>query len=200
MPEPSKLAELEAVRQMLERSIDAAELRIASVRCPAPERQPFKAAEPAPLPPEVDLGRRVVPQDIASLEGCWDLASDYRTQSVQVRSVFYYYSEWVMCFDEGGVGTSTMIGQRGDSSGPDLNAPHRDCVGTSKASFDATGNLVIIEDDDMTCNEGGGPFRRELLCQLDNTGGAVCDIIQPESPDHYRGRPSESGTLFRAQD
>lgn len=194
---PMRHSDLSDARRLLEQRIQAAELRLASVRCPAPVARGFVPADPAPLPPLPVQDRQVVPDDLTSLEGCWALDSVYRTKT-ENEPIYTHYSEWQMCFDAEGSGRAKMKGRKGDQFGPYPSSAVLNCSGMSTASFDDAGNLVIIEEAAINCEGGSAPYRREMLCRLMETGGAECESIQPESPSYYPGRPPHRGVRFRA--
>lgn len=201
-PAVSRLPELSEEGRELQRAIDEAEIRLAGVRCPAPESEPFIAPEPAEMPFEPgavideEAWRK---RDIASLEGCWALDSNYMTENVEgpdnrPTGRFTHYSDWQICFDRSGSGSSTMTGVVGDINGPIQGGDQLTCSGGGAARFDEEGSVVITEHDRVACSGGRTIFRRQLTCSLDENGHAICDAMGLEDSGSTRGirfRPLE---------
>lgn len=204
----ARLALLETDRDALNREIALLERELATTQCqavlPEPPRDvaermptPTPQPEPIPDPPRVLDRRADLPsdpdglnretfenRDIAVLEGCWDLDSDYQTQNVNTGRVTDY-NRWHMCFDDSGRGTQTMQGTDGTT-----------CQGPVEGRFDNDGRLMIDDGAPLPCSNGSQIFRRVTTCQLDDTGRADCFS---EQPFDNRGGTSDVG-LRRAGD
>ena len=128
------------------------------------------ACRPAPPPDPSRLdAERWEEQDIALLEGCWSLASDYRVRNRTTGAVLEVDS-WTMCFDAEGRGEQEFA--LSDES---------ECAGDVSASFGNDGKLRVNDDADVQCSGNSYIFRRELTCTLEPDGEAACDSHQPET-------------------
>ncbi len=198
----ARLAMLEENRSALQREIARYERDLADTQCqaalpaPVPDRAdvlPPPAPEPEPAPPPQaelpsdpeGLDRNSFEnRDIAVLEGCWDLDSNYSTQNIRTGRITDY-TRWHMCFDDSGRGTQTMQGTDGST-----------CQGPVEGRFDDEGRLVIDDGAPLPCSSGSQIFRRVTTCLLDDTGRADC---LSEQPFDTRGGSSDVG-LRRAGD
>jgi hypothetical protein len=128
---------------------------------------PVTPIPPIPDVPELDADgwRR---GDLASLAGCWDLDSDYRTQNVQTGAVTNY-TDWQMCFASDGSGEARMRATNGVT-----------CTGAISGSFDGGGHLAVAETGNLTCSDDTYIYRRNLTCALTSGTGASCQVSQPE--------------------
>ena len=105
--------------------------------------------------------------DVAVLEGCWELDSDYRAVDEATGAVSSF-DKWSICFDTNGRGVERMRTESGDA-----------CVGPVSGTF-GEGVLQIVEPGDLSCNSGNVIYRREMDCSLDGQGFAQCSVRQPE--------------------
>lgn len=200
----TRLAALEDERTALLRDIARIERALATTQCeavlpdPVPEQaEVIPLPDPEPAPPPEPEARPDLPsapdgldresfenRDIAVLEGCWDLDSNYRSRNINTGEITDY-NRWHMCFDSTGRGTQTMQGTDGST-----------CQGPVDGRFDEAGRLVIDDGAALPCSDGSTFFRRVTTCQLDDTGRANC---VSEQPFDNRGGSSDVG-LRRAGD
>ena len=154
----ARIAVLAEERAGLGRRVFELEREVAALQCTALPPDPT-----APLDP-VGWERR----DLAMLNGCWALASTYRTRNVDTGEIVSY-PEWRMCFDTKGQGTQTMRGSDGST-----------CEGPVRAEFTNAG-LALVEPGDLPCSDGGAIHQRQILCVPAPEGRASCDTLQPET-------------------
>ena len=137
---------------------------------PAPAPAPTPAPpppRPTPPPPRADLpADRWNRGDVGVLEGCWNLASDYRTRDVRTGRVNQVRS-WRVCFDRRGQGTQTLTFDNGAV-----------CQGPARGSFEQR-TLVIDDVSDLHCNDRSYIFRRISRCERANDARAECETTQP---------------------
>jgi hypothetical protein len=159
-------------RAVLLKQITEAEARLAAIACtPAevPALSEPAQPEPAPPPPEVPLNREAIERgDVTVMQGCWALASDYRTVD-PASGARVDYTGWQVCFDASGLGRETMHGSDGTT-----------CEGEVKVRFDGGTSLVIDEPDDLPCSNGYSIYRRQVRCTVDEANTAQCQSSQPE--------------------
>ncbi|WP_203076637.1 hypothetical protein [Falsiroseomonas ponticola] len=147
--------------------------------CPLPE--PPAAPEPAPTPPAppptppAPPPRAALPQerwdrgDVALLEGCWNLDSNYRTRDVDTGRIDTVRS-WRMCFDRNGRGTQTMVYDN-----------NRRCTGPVTGRFE--GQTLLIDDTaDLPCDDGYRVLHRLARCQRSNETRAECESRNVRNP------------------
>ncbi|MEM9968004.1 MAG: hypothetical protein AAF755_07895 [Pseudomonadota bacterium] len=136
---------------------------------PVPLEEP---PDPPELPSQPDgLDRGAFDnRDVAVLEGCWYLDSDYRTRNLETGRVLRAVS-WQACFDETGKGTHQIQMEDGTS-----------CTGPLTGGFNDGGRLIMQDGEEMQCSDGSFIYKREITCSLDATGRAQCVSVQPTSP------------------
>jgi hypothetical protein len=158
-----------AERDALLRQIAGLERDLAGQTCAIvlPEPEP----EPVLDPEALDARDRDAFEaaDLAAMEGCWMLDSDYATVDRRTGRETHW-REWELCFDTTGQGRETMRSTRGDV-----------CDGAVTARFGAPGRFSVIEPDNLQCSGGFFIYRREISCVLDAQGRAQCDTYQPET-------------------
>ena len=162
-PSPELAAELER-RAALEERLRGLERDLAGL--------PACRPEPAPKSDRLDANRWQE-RDLALLEGCWSLASDYRlrdSRSGEVTGV----DSWTMCFYEDGRGEQRLVQNDGAA-----------CDGEVSASFDDDGQLRISDDGDVQCTGGVVIYRRVMTCDLERNGEAACRSRQPNRGDGF---------------
>lgn len=164
----ARLAVLEDERADLRRAISLLERELARQQCVA------EAPPPPELPPQVPEDgfdrEGFENRDVAILEGCWQLDSDYSTVNIQTGAVTRY-NEWQMCFDAQGTGYQVMRSPDGTT-----------CQSSVTGAFNTRGELTIDDLDRVPCTNGTGIFRRETICTLDEQGRANCASRHPERP------------------
>lgn len=170
--------------QRLAAEVARLERELGATQCTAVYEEPEPpvappVTPPAPPPvaepdPEVIDRDRWGQRDLALLEGCWELDSNYRTTNVRTR-VVTDYNDWRICFQPGGAGRQRMVGVAN-------TRPPRTvvCEDSLNAAFNDAGNLVISEPRNLQCNDRSFIYRREITCRLDSAGRARCDSLQPE--------------------
>ncbi|WP_431282628.1 hypothetical protein ACQW02_25020 [Humitalea sp. 24SJ18S-53] len=132
---------------------------------PAPP--PPRPTPPPPPPPRTDLpADRWNRGDVALLEGCWNLASDYRTRDVRTGRINTVRA-WRVCFDRAGQGRQTLTFDNGAV-----------CEGPARGSFEGR-NLLIDDVSDLQCNDQSYIFRRISRCERANDTRAECETTQP---------------------
>lgn len=154
-----RLALLEQQRQELRRNIGFLERELAGRQCFAEA-----PAIPAPAPPSGDGfdPEAFNDRDIAVLEGCWALDTDYTLYSRQTGDPVYF-EDWQMCFDGRGNGTQTFQTTSGMR-----------CEGEAKGTFDGSGSLLIDDLRDVPCTMQSKIIRRITTCTIDTVGNATC--------------------------
>ena len=181
-----RLEDLRAENAALSGEIAALEREIGQIQCvtqyfepelpppPPPPPEPVPEPEPAP-PPEPPIARnegvdpdRFRERDIAVLEGCWALDSEFRTRDVRTGRVTFY-NQWNMCFDANGNGREQMRATNGVT-----------CNGPVRGNFSGGGSLVITEPGNLRCSNGSEIFRRVTSCQVNPNGTASCVSRQPD--------------------
>jgi hypothetical protein len=151
-------------RAMLTRQIAEAEGRLAALQC-----TPVALPQTEVPEPEAPLDSTIIERgDVALLEGCWALVSDYRTVDPESGSSVDF-SDWQICFDAAGIGRETMRGSDGTI-----------CEGQVKVGFEGETTLVIDEPDDLPCSNGYSIYRRQVRCTVDAMNVAQCQSLQPE--------------------
>lgn len=119
-------------------------------------------------------------QDISLLDGCWDLATNYSITRTDTGEVFNT-ENWQMCFDENGYGTQRLAFDEGGLT----------CEGDVRAQFGQNGQLVVVDQGNVPCNNGTAIDRRILNCQRLPDGTAACETrhtTPPASPMPVRFR------------
>ncbi|MDB4111186.1 hypothetical protein N9571_01315 [Yoonia sp.] len=108
-------------------------------------------------------------QDIAVLEGCWQLEQSltFENRTTREETVF---NDWQMCFDENGQGQQTMTSADGGIT----------CTDDVPGQFDGSGALVISETENLQCSDGSYIYRRDINCTVDDEGFLSCRARQPE--------------------
>lgn len=108
-------------------------------------------------------------QDIAVLEGCWQLEQSltFENRTTREETVF---NDWRMCFDENGQGQQTMT-----SADDGIT-----CTDDVPGQFDGSGALVISETENLQCSDGSYIYRRDINCTVDDEGFLSCRARQPE--------------------
>ena len=145
---------------------------------PPPEPTPAPPPRPTPPPPRADLpADRWNRGDVAVLEGCWNLASTYRTRDVRTGRVNQVRS-WRVCFDRSGQGTQTLTFDNGAV-----------CEGPARGSFEAR-TLVVDDVSDLHCSDQSYIYRRISRCERANDTRAECETIQP-------GQDTRSRVIFQ---
>ena len=163
-PSPELAATLQR-RATLEDRLHDLERRLAGLPACTPVREP---PPPPPDPNRLDA-ERWEGQDIALLEGCWSLASDYSLRNRTTGEVTTVEA-WRMCFDAEGRGDQRLARTDGD-----------ECTGDVSASFAEDGTLEIRDDANVRCSGGSYIYRREISCTLEPSGEADCETRQPET-------------------
>ena len=119
-------------------------------------------------------------QDISLLDGCWDLATNYSITRTDTGEVFNT-ENWQMCFDENGYGTQRLAFDEGGLV----------CEGDVRAQFGQNGQLIVVDQGNVPCNNGTAIDRRILNCQRLPDGTAACETrhtTPPASPMPVRFR------------
>jgi hypothetical protein len=150
----------------LVREIAELEAELAGRQCVAVAPEPV--APPRPAAPDAIDEEGWRRGDVASLAGCWELDSDYRTRDIRT-GVITEYDRWSICFDENGAGTQRMGATNGIT-----------CEGPVTGGFEA-GTLSIREPGNLRCSNGSFIHQREVDCRLDGQGTANCDSLQRET-------------------
>lgn len=167
-----RLADLVLQRDALIADIRAAERQLAQRQCQAvyetPEMPPELPADSPPEAPQID-GEAWRERDLGLLEGCWQLDSDYRVRNSQTGAMTEY-TEWQMCFDDAGRGAVDMQATNGTS-----------CQGDIAGRFDAAGQLVLEESENLPCSDRTAILRRVITCSLAQDGAADCASHQPSA-------------------
>jgi hypothetical protein len=153
-----RLAQLDAEREDLARTVYALERELSALQC--------VAEGPDTTGPLVARGWEN--GSLGMLHGCWDVSLDYRTRDVDTDEVASY-TEWQMCFDAAGQGRQRMRDNAGVT-----------CEGAVAARYEGE-SLALVESGDLPCSDGGYIHRREISCRLAGDGGAVCATLQPET-------------------
>jgi hypothetical protein len=135
---------------------------------PAVPEPPETTPQP-PEPPDAEAGEAdddlPVPEDglderdLSMLEGCWNLASDYRITSPATGESAATES-WQMCFDDRGRGTQTLAFENGVN-----------CEGRVQAQFEPDGSLRIVDLGNVPCDNGLSIVQRVVECSRE--GGSV---------------------------
>ncbi len=143
---------------------------------PPPPKPPAKPKTPSGLSPNAFDGR-----DMAVMEGCWQLSSDYAVRDINTGRITRF-KYWRICFDKNGNGTEQMRATNGAR-----------CNGRLTGRMPGNGTLTMREPRNLQCDNGTSIFRRDVTCRLNARGTANCDTYQPET----RGRGA--ATLRRAR-
>ena len=172
-PEPDALEVLESERAALLRQINGLERQLAQLRCvAAPPPAPPVVAEAPPAPPDAlpQADREAFRnRDLAAMQGCWELDSEYRTRDRRTGRITQW-SDWNICLDADGRGREWMRSNRNDT-----------CEGRVTATFDPSGSFVVREPANLRCTGGFYIYRRVVTCRIDDAGRALCDTFQPET-------------------
>ena len=163
------------------REIERLERELAAQQCVAqyPDPEPVlppvtPAPEPEPTPPPAQAEAPEIDQDawrrrdLAALDGCWELDSDYSVRNRRTGAVTHF-NQWRMCFSESGEGTEQMLATNGVR-----------CNGPVTGRFNNSGRLVISEPGNLPCSNDTYIYKRRLSCALDASGRASCSVRQPE--------------------
>ncbi len=168
-----RLVDLRQTNEALRRDIRALEKELAARQCEArlappvaPQPQPRPAPQPTAAPAIDEDGWRR--RDLASLEGCWSLDSNYPVQSVRTGAETTF-NRWDICFDTAGNGIERMASTSGST-----------CEGPISGRFGPDGRLVLREPANLPCSDNTFIYRRDLSCALSGDGSALCDQRQPE--------------------
>ncbi|MCV6592374.1 MAG: hypothetical protein OIF48_05435 [Silicimonas sp.] len=163
----TRLAALEVEALDLRTRIAARERELALMQCtpkpPVIELPPLKDPGPPPIDREAWTER-----DIASLEGCWELDSNFSTTHRDTGEQSTYKT-WRICFDTQGNGEEEMRADNGNT-----------CSGIVRSQFNARGVLEIEEPANLRCSDGGFIYRLSSRCTLKGDGTAACEVSQPE--------------------
>ena len=136
---------------------------------PEPTPAPFPTPDPAPTDTQPDIDSDAWRRgDLAVLDGCWDLDSDYKVEHVRTGETTHF-NQWRMCFSAGGQGSEEMRATNGVT-----------CNGPVLGQFDGNGRLDITEPDNLPCSNQTYIYRRALSCTLNADGRATCAVRQPE--------------------
>lgn len=165
LQERETLVALHQQTETLERRIAFLEKELAAKQCTAQYPQGIETPAAAPTIDNEAWKRR----DLAALEGCWILDSEYRTTHVRTGAITSY-KKWTMCFDASGHGTQEMLSTDGAVS----------CNGPVSGAFDSMGKLVIKEASNLPCSNNSYIFRRITSCVLDTDGTASCKSRHPD--------------------
>lgn len=177
------LASATRANQGLELRISYLERQLGGLICkadpppppPPPPPKPAKPVTPSGLAPDAFDER-----DIAVMEGCWQLSSNYAVREINTGRITRF-KHWRICFDRNGNGTQIMRSTGGVR-----------CEGHLTGRMPGNGKLTMREPGNLQCDNNSSIFRREITCTLDNIGTAQCDTYQPET----QGR--SAATLRRA--
>lgn len=140
---------------------------------PPPETTPPDRPETPPDAEDADLPLEeedFEDEDLSSLEGCWNLASDYTItnpdtgESAQTES-------WQMCFDSDGRGTQTLEFENGLT-----------CEGRVQAQFEPDGSLRIIDLGNVPCENGLVIVQRVVECSRQPDGSVDCETRHVTPP------------------
>jgi hypothetical protein len=163
----ARLDQLDQERRRLEADVGSLSRDLATFQCPP---TPSVAEEPpaGQSPSGIDM-EAWNDRDIAAMEGCWVLDSEYiiRDRTTGAPSP---QQEWRVCFDGQGRGTQAMQSEDGTR-----------CDGTITGTFDPEGRLVMREPGNLQCSGGVFIYERETTCTLNDRGEAVCESRQPET-------------------
>ena len=155
------LAALEAESEQLQRLLRLAKAALRTpARC-APGEIDRRATGPAIN--DQTWQRR----DLAALEGCWELNTDYRFQDVQT-SVVRSATNWSVCFDRAGKGR-----QKIELTGGNV------CEAPVEASFPAPDQLQLRDVTDIPCTGGLQIFQRVVECRRQDSAEIACSSRQP---------------------
>lgn len=170
---PDRSAALEREIAELERQIaDQERLCVASAPKPAPPPPPppEKKPTPPPPPPKETIEDVIKDKDVAKLEGCWQLESDYTLYEDGDAKRPMPVNDWKMCFDAKGNGDQTVRFKRGEV-----------CEGGVKASFDAAGKLAILDQGAVPCRRNGRKSlsitQRRTVCDVADQNRASCQSL-----------------------
>ncbi len=154
----AELVALEAQRGQLRSEIARNERVLAARQCEA-----VYPSKTAPLTrAELETG------DLEALYGCWSLGSSYQTRDVDTEQVISY-PVWRMCFDTQGRGKQVMQGDDGST-----------CEGPVTARIASPSQLILGEDGNLACSDGGYIHRRDIACGVAGAG-VTCQTLQPET-------------------
>jgi hypothetical protein len=184
-----RLAALAAEAEHLERQLRAVRTAVAQRPvCPAPPVAPSRAP-PVPPPP---VRPTVAPaiddstwrkREVASLQGCWDLDSDYRVQDTDTK-VVATVTAWSICLEPNGTGRQNIKLSDGVT-----------CESTVSARFPTESSLAITDVGDVMCSNKSRIFQREIECARQTTSQIACDARQPtqgtNSAVKLRRRPNQ---------
>ncbi len=134
------------------------------------------ADAPAPSAPGIDV-EAWEDRDLALLDGCWMLDSDYRLEDADSGTISKV-DAWEMCFDSDGAGNQTLTFDGGTQ-----------CISNQvTAAFDAEGNLVMSDNTNVACDDNSYIYERTMTCVLDADGSAACVSSQEETGSRTRVR------------
>ena len=109
-------------------------------------------------------------RDLAALEGCWNLASDYRITNPDTGEVAAT-DAWQMCFDDQGRGTQTLDFENGTR-----------CEGRVQAQFEPDGSLRVIDLGNVPCDNGLAIVQRVIDCSRQADGSVDCTTSHVTPP------------------
>ena len=174
----TRLAGLEAESEQLERQLRQARDNLGQRPACPPEQekranaQPVRPTPAAPASPPVTgpaIDNRVwSQQEVAALEGCWELSSDYRLRNVST-NVVSTVSAWSVCLEKSGRGTQKLI-----------MSDNTMCEAPIKAGFPSADKLELQDEDRVKCNNGTEIFRRDISCVRQSSAVVQCESHQPE--------------------
>jgi len=152
----------------LARRVAYLERELAALQCRADPPPP-----PPPPDPEPETESGLDPDafdrgDIAVMEGCWQLDSNYSVTDIRTRKVTHF-RDWRLCFDANGQGRETMRSTNGVR-----------CEGPISGQLE-DGRLVMAEPGNLQCDDNSYIHRREITCRLDAQGRAQCESYQPQT-------------------
>lgn len=116
-----------------------------------------------------DDQRRFDESDVSVLDGCWQLQQSltFRYLDTGHETTF---DRWQMCFDTQGNGSQIMTSTDGRVV----------CEGNVPGDFSSSGSLRITEPGNLQCNDGTFIYRRDITCDIDESGFLACQAKQPE--------------------
>lgn len=164
----TRVAALEAEGEQLARDLGAVRDRLRQAKaCPVPPPAP-RAEAPPPAPPPAIRDDDWQNRKVESLQGCWQLDSDYRLQDINTK-VITTVESWQVCFGADGQGQQTLRLSDGKT-----------CTAPVKAAFPTGDRLELNDQADVTCEGGTIIFRRDIACQRQASATIDCSSHQPQ--------------------